>query len=820
MRSARFQDDFAVAMRRVGRAPGASTTIVLLIALAIAMSGCVFAVTYGLLWKPLPYKEQDRLVELSAYSGTMGIDLGWSIPYVERISKNAKQVQSIGAFRRKEAVRTDESGRYLGTVKTALVQPSVLNLLGARPQQGRLFVDDDTESGSEPVALVSETLSRQLSLGEASLATRLHLGDQSYRVIGVLPDTFAFPDRTVMAWLPLGFTPDEIDVANAGSFGNVRVVARLRDDGTHASVTSELASLVDSEDTLRSISQQIDLRLEAKSLRQFWLDGREGSLKAMLLAVGVSFSVALTNAYSLLLLVLLRRRQEFAVLEAVGATAKRRTVQICIQSALLSSVASAIALALTPAGIGLLRSFQMLPGDVPQYVGLDAATVVAVSIMCMVAAAALASTSLMLQRQSSFEVLRQSGNGQTGSSRVHLIRTGLVMGQIAVTFVLLFATALLIASAHRLLAQDIGFDRSNRLVGAMQPGFSAEGGADTESVRAQMDAWRRVASESPGVDAVAFSSSAPFSENVALEALSGTPAAISEDDGSAKAYISYVSADYLQALGLRLKQGRAFTAAEAETSARVAVIDVDVERRYFGGANPIGRTLGISGGEIGVTTHYTIIGVVNRLRQRTLASQDEYPSVFLPVAVPFRVPGMPLEEVEFVVNSSNPEAVGQQLAQILKAQAPGLRINEMITMEQRVNNTIADLLQLNTLLQILCAVTIVLTAAGLYALLSHNVASRTREYGVRRALGATANTLFRAVLTQGARMVALAILCATPIALLVGALLRDRLHEAPVVDALALGAVGVGLMVVGLFANTIPALRASRVDPMEAIRSE
>lgn len=820
MLSPSLRDDLHIALRRVVRAKGASLLIVFLLSLAIAMGACVFATAYGMLWKSLPFPMHRELVQLTGHSNKMGIDLGWSVPYFDAVARHSRQLEGVSAYRRKELAQTDDAGRYTSTVESVTAEPRLFAVLGATPAKGRLLASDDARPGADPVALISDAFWRDSFNGTGDILERkLYLAGRAYRIVGVLPPSFVFPDRAVQVWLPLGFTPAETAMENAGSFGDLRAIARLRPGATAASADAEMSSLVKADETLSWISGQIGLRLQAKPLRALWLDGRENSLKLMLVAVTLAFAVTVANAYNLFLLGLLKRRQELALLESVGATAFRRSTQIALEAGALTIAATLLAAAATPLGVALLRHFDVLPNGMPQHIGLDGATVLALLAMCGAATAALASCGVVFNRQNVFEVLRQTGNGQTASSRVHLLRQGLVMAQIAITFVLLFATALLVRSSNRLLEQDLGFERSGRVVGRLQPAIE-HGDADADLLREQMAAWRNSVASTPGVEAVAFSSSVPFSENVTLEALSGTAAGITAEDSSHKAYVAHVSPDYPGALGLRLRQGRAFLSAEAEGEAAVALIDTVLADRYFAGVDPIGRSIGVTGGSEGAARTVTVVGVVGRIRQRTLAEEDEYPSIYLPSAVPYALPGVPLSSVEFVVKARRSDNVADQLEQQLKRNAPSLRMAGLVTLEQRIDDTIADLLRLNTMLKILSAVTMLLSTVGLYALLAHSVAMRTREYGIRQALGATARHLLQSVLIQGAKLVAISVACAVPVALLVGSLLKARLHEPALVDVRALAGVGALLILVGLLANAVPAYRASRVNPMEALRTE
>jgi len=516
---------------------------------------------------------------------------------------------------------------------------------------------------------------------------------------------------------------------------------------------------------------------------------------------------------------LLRRRQEFALLEAVGATRARRTAQIATEACLLSIVAMLLAASVVPIGITLLRHFDVLPADVPQAIGFDTATAIAILAMSGMASAFLSLSGFAFRTQNVYEVLRQSGNGQTASTKMHRLRQALVVGQIAMTFVLLFGTALLVHSSYKLLGEDVGFDRNSQLVGTLQA-VNAESEADPEVIRVQISTWLSAAGASPGVKAVGLSTSAPFSQNVTLEGFSVKNEAEGVQGKLPKAYISYISENYLRAVGLQVLKGRSFNSVETDQSAPVAIIDEDLADRYFSGKDPQGKTIGVTDSATGQLIEVTVVGVVGRARQRTLMSRDEYPTIYRPQAVPYSVPGVPLNSVEVVIRTDQPSVTADLIEHQLKTIAPKLRLSNLDTMEFRISETIIDSLRLNSLLQILSAITVLLAAVGLYALLSHAVEMRHHEFGIRQALGASARDLLISVLAQGARMLGYAFAFGLPLALLLGSLLKPRLHNVSAFDPVSLLVVCGLLIGVALFANALPAYRASRVKPMEALRAE
>lgn len=814
-----MRDDLLIAMRRIVRHPSSAIPLVVLLAIAMACVGSVFAVAYGLLSKPLPYPAQERLAQLTLRSVRMGMDLGWSAPYFDSVARDATKLDTVAGYRQKELALFDRSGRYSGASEAVFAEPELMHLLGARTEVGRLFVAEDAKEGAEPVALVSRSLAAKLFGGTAAaLDNKLRAGAQTYRIIGVLPNEAAFPSTDIGIWLPMGFTQADLAASNAGSFGNLRAVGRLAPGSAFDEASAEMMRLVRADRALGAIADEIELEATAKPLRHLWIQERESSLTSILAAVLLVLAVTIANACSLFMLRVIARRQEYALFEAVGASRARRVSQIVCEAALVSTVATIGAAASTPMGLALLRGLGVLPEDLPLSIGLDGAFFLAMVAMWALATAALSLGGLALRNSNVYEVLRQTGNGQTASRAANRMRQALVIGQIMATFVLLFGTMLLMRSSQRLLDQDVGFDRSGRLVGLIQSKVGGTGD-DVEALRNQIAATVVAIRSLPGVESVALSSSAPFSRTVSIEAFRPK-----SDGGGARtlpsAYVSYVSWEYADAAGLPLKHGRAFTEADAEGKAPIALVDEDLAAQYFAGASAVGRTIGVNDSATGELVDVTIVGVVGTVRQRTLSQRDEYPSIYLPEAVPFQVHGIPTDSVELVIRTDRPAATADVVRGRVEALAPALRIGQLISMERRISDTIVDQIRLNRLLQLLGGVTILLTLAGLYALLARSVAMRTREFGVRLALGATRGDLVASVFKLGARMVVLALGLAIPLGLVLGTILKPRLFETSPFDPLSLVVVAGLLLLVQCLATVLPAFQSSRVQPMEALRSD
>lgn len=809
-------DDIAVAVNRIWRARASSAIVVVLLAVAIAISASVTCVAYALLWKPLPYASADRLVQLHGYAERMGTELGWAVPFLDAVARDGTALDSVSAYRRTETELTDGAGRSAGVANVVYAEPALLRLLGARIQLGRAFSAEDAKPGADAVAVISPVLwAERFARQPDVIGKYLYASGHRYRVAGVLADGFVFPDDRVQLWLPLAFSEADRSMENAGSFGDVRAIALLRAGQTVEGASQQMNAVVARHPMLGMVATQIGLQLRAEPVRELWLKDRRGSLLKVLAGALLVLGVTIANVYTLFLLRCFRRRQEGALLQVAGAPRGRLRLQVALEAGLLALAGVVLAVAVLPIGLDLLRQLDVMPKDMPHAVRLDGAVLIFVACVWALVTAVLASSSHALSSGNISQVLRQTGNGQTGSRAARYLRTGVVVGQLVVSLVLVFSAALLMRSSSRLIAEDIGFDRSALVVGTLRV-TGEESQADPAKARAQMASWLNRLSDLPGVEDAGFTNSAPFGQVLDLEAVDvpGRAQGPGEDD---KAYVASVSPSYLTTMGVERLRGRAFTSAEANEAAPVAIIDDAFAKRYFGQIDPVGQTIRVAenGGAIAVS----VIGVVRTLRQRALDRDDDYPFLYRPMAVPFAAPGIPTNSVDFVLRTSDPH----RLAALIRdwdSGLPGLRIAQVATMGERIDDTIADLIRLAAMFKILAILAVLLTACGLYAVLAHSVATRSREFAVRQALGATRGRVLRDVLREGGALAAIAASIGTPLALLAESLLRPKLHEAPPVDVVALIGVGLALGVIVLAANAVPAVRASRTNPMLALRSE
>jgi len=818
-----FLRDLKFALRRLVRSGGFSVTVVLLLGLALGATAGVFSVIYGLMYKPLPFAQAEQLVTVDTRFSSMNIDfnLGVSVPYFDGIAAQAKTLADVTAYRDAVTeVHEEGDADSSASLRVARAQPGLFGLLGVGAAAGRLFNADDAREGAAPVAMLDwDTWQARFAGSPDAIGRTLRLEGKDVRIVGVLPQGFNFLRKQPQLWMPLIFSAADRGTPQAGNFSDLMAIARLQPGRATADATGELGAIAHGLDGLREILDVTGFKASVKPLRSIWLEQRQSALNLMLLAVLLVLLVTAANVCNLYIARLLTRRHEAALLEALGASGARLLRQIIAETLCLCSAAALLGLILLPAGLALMAKFELLPQDAPQRIGIDAATLLFIVVLAAVVAAAMTLAAAALQRRNAYEAIKQGGARQTASGRAQRVRQALLVGQIALTAALLVGTGLLLRSSQLLLQENVGFDRDHLLMAAIDFKLDPRAGdAEQLRVRANLRAMIERAQALPGVSVVGAGSMAPFGTSDSASNFLPPGAPDVEQSAQPTARNVFANQDYFAALGLPLLRGRAFLAEETHGDALVAIVDADFVQRYCADREPLGLKF-----KIGVQTpveqtqeqmrEYTIIGVAATVKQRSLDEHAERPTIYLPQETP-------LNSTLLVRSKSDPAALAEPLKQIVREIAPQARLAETFTMREWIERTLRDRQRLNMLLELLGSMALTLAAIGLYAVLAYSVRVRTAEFGVRMALGASGGGVLKSVLLQGTRLIAIGLLLALPLAYVLARLLSARLYQVGAFDPLTLLTVGTLLLAVSLIACGLPAWRASRVNPIEALRYE
>lgn len=797
------------ALRRLARSPAFSATSILLLGLAFGAFACVFSVVYGLLFKPLPYPESERLVSVESRILDIPSDLGLSVPLRDEIARNARTLDGVAAFRTSESTQRDETGRRSGSMQIASVEPALFGLLGAQAARGRLFADEDVAQGAAGNAIISWDEWQQHYAGATdAIGQHLRLQDKDYRIIGVLPERFVFPSSQTRIWLPLGFSEDERARSQVSSFDRMFVLARLRAGIEPVAAQGELRGIAKAIPELDG-AYGSSFRLLVEPLRSRWVGDRRESLLLMLLAVSMVWLITAANVANLFLAQALGRRHETALTAVLGAAPWRHARTALIEVATLCGTGVLFGCALLPGGLALLRHFDLLPRGAPQAIGIDTPTLALVAVLAALQCAVLTMARLSVQRGNLHDMIRRGSSRQTPGRDSKAARKTLVVAQVALTVALLFGIGVLLRSSQNLLAEDVGFHRDHLLYASLDDFVSAD--ATPELRAARLGDLAKRARTLPGAVAAGLGSMVPFGASTSTTHF--TPPGQQDAKKKPVGYDQKVDAGYFTALGMPLLRGRDFNADEVRARAPVAIVDELFVKRHFTDTDPLGQHFGIGTGPDTPDREVTVIGVVPTLKQKRLDETPDRVSFYQPDPAPPYAALVLRTTVDPTALIAPLKALGEEIA-------PKDSIGPIVALDERVADTLHDRTRLNALLGLLGATALLLAAVGLYAVLAYAVRLRVPEFGVRMALGARASHVLRHVLGEGLSLIGFGLAFGLPLAWGFARMLSAKLYGVGAFDFPTLAAVAATLAAIGVVACWWPARRAARVDPVIALRDE
>lgn len=809
--------DVRHALRRLGRRPAFTFTTALTLGLGIAATASVFSLVQGVLLSPLRYPEGDRLVEVDHAGPGAGADrgLGITFGFYRYYAAHTHAAQAIAMYRfvRRTLAGRGEPVRLSGATAT----PSLVDVLRVSPRLGRWFRPDDARSGAPPTVVLSFDLWRDRFGGDPSvLGSSLDLGGVQREVIGVMPKMFAFPTEAEAFWTPL-------DVPKTGVGGwNERAVARLAPDADAESLRRELVSMfpgmratTDDPGLLNSYLDDARVTPLVVPLKESIVGDVSGTLWILLGAVGFVLLIAVANVANLFLVRAEERRQETSVRVALGAGRGTIVRGFMVETLMVSLAAGGLGLAVAAVAVRLLRRWA--PVNVPRLeeVGLNP-TVLAVTLLATLAAALVLGLIPGLRGRKAAGVVAGEGGSRSTAGRLQRrSRDALMVTQVALALVLLIGSGLLYRTFRQLRAVDLGFTERNALtfdIGLPQSRYPD--GADAERFQHELlDRLRAL----PGVrHAAAVGQCLPlvgymcWGEPLQAE---GRPVPQGEVPPVTGARIA--STDYFRTLGIEV-HGRSFTRLDETGSANVAVLSRSTARAYFGDEDPIGQRVRFDDGR----PWYTVVGVASDVSGALGTEQDRglRRVIYLPMT-PRTEDGPDASQMAYVVSTSvPPTSILPAVRTTLHGMDPSIPLSEVRTVRQLIERATAPAAFALTLVALAAAMALLLGTVGVYAVLAYVVSGRTAEIGVRMALGARAADVRSMVLRQGGGVVATGIGFGLVAAFGLTRLMRGMLYGVSATDPLSFVVLTALLGLVAGLALWLPARRASRIEPMEALR--
>lgn len=794
--------DVRVSWRSLRRSPSFLVVAVLCLALGIGANAAIFSVINGVLLRPLPFPHPERLVRVWRK--------GAAPPGIyEIVTAQSRSYGALGGFEDARMVSVTGAGapvRYSASNVTG----NLFAVLRVQAAIGRTFLPEDNDQGHDRIVLISNSMWRERYGGDPGiLGHALSIDGISRTIVGVMPRDFRFPSADVQLWTPARFAPAAPDYWWGGP---LRLVGRLANGVSPSRAEAEAATVFARARGAfpMRMPQSWGTDVDVVSLRESMVGDVRSTLVLLLAAVGLVLLIACVNVATLYVDRASAREREIAVRSALGAGRGRIAAQLLTESLVIASLGAAGGLALAAAGVRILVA--MLPPGTPRAadIRVDGHVLAFTAVLALLSG--LAFGMLPALRASRLDVqssLRNDGRTGTSARRVHESRM-LAIAQIALAVIIVSAAGLLLKSFWRLRQVDLGFNATRVLAAEIPlPSFdhdtSARGPAFYEGV---LDRVRTL----PGVSVAAAATSIPF-EATAYPAAMEVEAHPTPPGGvPAEPIRTTVTPDYFRALGIPVLHGRAFTDADRAGTPAVAVIDETAATMFWPMENAIGQRIRY----VWLNDWITIVGVVGSVKRDSLSGSAQ-PSIYLPMAQAFA------QEMRIVVRTTGTIRTGE-LASELRGAVSAVDATVPITDVRPLDGLIAESARqarfIVLLLVLFATVALLLGATGIYGVMTASVTRRTREIGIRMALGATARSALRLVLHESAVVTIAGILIGFVGAIATGRMLRGLLFGVGVVDIPVLLMVAVLLPTVTLLASLAPARRASRVDPLRAIKTE
>ena len=811
-----FISDLKYGLRALIGRPSVTLIVVATLALGIGANTAIFSVVNATLLRPLPFSDPDRIVMVWGYLPKLAHTADKFPSSAANYLGLAKQTQTfeqLAAFRQWswQLTHAGEPEQLQGV----RVSANFFEALGAKPLLGSTFTSEQDVEGAAPVAVISYRLWQKEFGGDAKVAGKsLTLNGRVVQIVGVMPRDFEFPGSANMipglqfatrndVWMPLAMSADER--SNQGSL-NLAVIGRLKPG----------VSIAQAEHELRAIEMTLPLgtigyTVNLINLQKQMVGNIQRLLLVILATVAFVLMIACANVANLLLARASARQKEMAIRRALGAGRWRIIRQLLTESVLLSLTGGLVGLLLALWATPLLVS--LIPEKVPRIheINIDLRVLgfaLVVSILTGIVFGL--APALQASRTALNESLKESSRGASGGLRQNRMRAFLIVSEVSLAVVLMIGATLLTKSFVRLLQVNPGFDPGHTLtmevaLPTLPPSKYAD---EREQGRYFKEVLARL-SHSPGVTAAGAVLSLPLTgaEESTDLFIEGRPRS---NDQRPNADYTIVSPDYFRALQIPLLKGRQFSDHDDQDAPKVAIINDALARKYWPGEDPTGRQLTVGFEQ----APRQIIGVVGNVKQAAL-NGDERPTMYMP-HLQRATGGMTI----VVRTNGDPLSLSQAARSEIHSVDPGIPVTNIRTMDEVFSSSIAQQRFAMLLVGLFGALALALATIGIYGVMSYSVTQRTREIGIRMALGAQRTDVLRLILQHGILVSLLGVVGGVAASFALTRLMASLLFEVTPTDATIFGAVGFGILALSAIATYLPAWRASRVDPLLALRCE
>jgi putative ABC transport system permease protein len=801
-----FQD-LRYSFRMLAKKPAFTAIVVFVMALGIGATTAIFSVVNAIVLRPLPYQNPDRLVMVWMDNRKLGIDQDWhSYPNYLDYRDHNQTFETIAAFNNRSFNLTGigEPERVLAVWSTANLFP----LLGVAPAHGRTFNEEEETPGKDRVAVISDGLWKRRFGGDPGILNQpIQLNEQSVQVIGIMPPGFHFPQKDTEMWVPIALNERQRAARNSISY---KAIGQLKPGVTLAQARADMSAIAAS--LVERFPDQAGYGANLVALHEQVVGNVRVALWVMLAAVGFVLLIACANVANLLLAQAAVREREIAIRTALGASRWRIVFQLLTESSVLALVSGGLGLLV--AWWGLKALISLSPADIPRLDQVHISTGVlgftlGVSVLTGLIFGLV--PALQASKLDLAESLKEGGRGSTTGMHGSRVRNLLVIAEVALSIVLLIGAGLMIKSFINLQHFNLGFNPERLLT--LQVSLAGSKYRDgNQAANFYKQVLERVAN-TPGVESVGaistiFLSKTPNSTNFTIENRPPVP-----DAENIEVPLDAVSLNYFRTMGIPLLAGRDFDERDVDGTLPVGIINDTFARRFFPNEDPVGKRY-VYGRPAPDNPWITIVGIVGDMR-RTGFDSEVRPETFLPHGQ-FRARSMTM----VVRASGNPTnlagTIRNQIWEVDKDQP----ISQIRTMQETLGEMMAQRRFNMLLIGIFAAVALILASVGIYGVISYAVTQRAHELGVRMALGAQPRDVLKLILGQGMLLALIGVVIGIVASLALTRFMATLLYGVSATDPLIFALIGATLSGTALVACFVPALRATKTDPMIALRQE
>lgn len=789
--------------------PGFATVAVLTLALGVGANSAIFSLVSGILIRPLPYDKPDELVSVKATYPRGGFVA----------MRDQVKTVDVAAYAEGHEYNLTGVGEPVRLTAT-MVSAELFSVLGARPVFGRAFHPGEDAAGRDNFVILSESLWRDRFAGDSSIIGRVIAIDGIGReVLGVMPRDFQFPSSKTQIWLPLHNDSANTIAYWAGDF--MPVIGRLRPGVSIASATADVRSFQTHVGELFPFRMppQWNADITVLPLQASMVSDVRGRLLMLLGAVALILLIACANVANLILSRAASREREFGVRLALGAGRNRIVRQLLTESVLLGCIGGACGILVASAGLRILKF--ALPVDTPRLLDarIDWRVLVFTALLSLITGAIFGLAPALHSVRTRFvEVFNSGSRGSTLSSSQR-VRSSLAVAEIGLAALLIISAGLLIRSFWALSNVDPGFRPDHIITARVTPNqsFCKDPARCLAFYRSILDQVHAAS----GINGVALVNTLPLNGRISKRSLEFENLRSATGDNLPLFWLHVVTPEYFRVMDIPLQSGRGFTSADESGNAAVAVVTAESAQRFWPGQDPVGKHIRFSR----ETEWRTVVGVVGNVRAYDLQhSTPDYMTGVVYVPYNFKATGengeVPSEMTVAVRIAGDESRAGATLRAIVTAANREVPVSELKTMRAVLSDAVATPASTASLFIVFAALALVLGVVGIYGVLAFLVSRRTREIGIRLAMGAQRTDVFWMVLKEGAKFYAIGVTLGFIAAFAATRLLASELYGVSAMDPLTYIAVAAVMALVTLLACYIPARRAMRVDPLVALRYE